>query len=91
MRGFVAVTDDDLARARRDRHFKHELLATNLDCLLSELNKLRRAHADAQGGADPARTRQIREAVDLAVQLSDRIRALAQGPPPSQARAAAKR
>jgi hypothetical protein len=73
MGDFVAVTDEDLARARRDRRFKHELLASSLARLMSELHRLKRAHPDA----DAATTRQIREAVELAVQLSDRIRRIA--------------
>lgn len=70
---FVAVTDDDLARARQDRAFKHALLASSLEQLLSAMNKLKEANPDAT----PALTRQIREAVDLAVELADRIRKIA--------------
>jgi hypothetical protein len=73
MSKFVAVTDDDLARARHDRAFKHALLASSLDQLLTVMNKLKQANPDA----DAALTRQIREAVGLAVQLSDRIRQIA--------------
>jgi hypothetical protein len=73
MGGFIAVTDDDLARARQDRRFKHELLASSLERLLSELNRLKQANP----AADAALTRQMREAVQLAVQLSDRIRRIA--------------
>jgi hypothetical protein len=91
MRGFVAVTDDDLARARRDPQFKHGLLASSLDCLLTKLNKLHDAQADGSNGADPAVARQIREAVDLAVQLADRIRELAQNAPPPPSPSTANR
>lgn len=70
---FVAVTDDDLARARKDRAFKHALLASSLEQLLTALNKLKVANPDA----DAALTKQIREAVELAVELSDRIRKVA--------------
>ena len=73
MSKFVAVTDDDLARARKDRAFRHALLASSLDQLLTAMNKLKAANPDA----GPAMTRQIREAVALAVQLSDRIRKIA--------------
>ncbi len=73
MADFVAVTDEDLARARRDPRFKHKLLAEGLDRLLRELNKLKRAGA----AANPKQARQIREGVELAVKLADRIRALA--------------
>lgn len=73
MSRFVAVTDEDLARARKDRAFKQELLARSLDHILAAVNKLKRDHPDA----DAALTKQIREAVELAVQLSDRIRKIA--------------
>ncbi len=73
MSKFVAVTDEDLARARKDRAFKHALLAGSLERLLSAMNKLKQDHPDA----DAALTRQIREAVALAVELADRIRKIA--------------
>jgi hypothetical protein len=63
------VTDDDLARARIDPQFRQHLLAQNLDRLLGALNKARRGTADAQTAG------QIREGVDLAVKLADRIQA----------------
>lgn len=61
------VTAEDLARARIDPQFRQQLLAHNLDRLLEALNKARRGHADAQTAG------QIREGVDLAVKLADRI------------------
>ncbi len=70
MSGFVAVTDDDIARARADVRFKQDLMTASLAGLLSELNRLKQAHPEA----DAIMTRQIREAVTLAVQLSDRLR-----------------
>jgi hypothetical protein len=63
----LLVTDDDLARARQDPAFRHQFLATNLDLLLKELNKLRSLTPNA------ARARQIREGVALAVRLADRL------------------
>ena len=75
MGGFVAVTEEDLARARRDRAFKQALLATNLDQLLAALHRFKKSRLDP----DPAATRQMREAVELSVDLADRIRQLAQG------------
>jgi hypothetical protein len=66
MREISLVTDDDLARAREDPEFRHRLVADNLERLLFELNRLR-----SRNGTDPERTRQIREGVDLAVQLAD--------------------
>jgi hypothetical protein len=66
MREIALVTDDDLARARKDPEFRHRLVADNLELLLNELNRLRN-----RSGTDPKRARQIREGVGLAVQLAD--------------------
>jgi hypothetical protein len=66
MSDVALVTDDDLARARRDPAFRHQLVADSLDLLLSELNKLR-----ARTGADADSNRQLREGVDLAVKLAE--------------------
>jgi hypothetical protein len=66
MRDIALVTDDDLARARVDFEFRHRLVADNLELLLDELNRLRSCT-----DTDPTRARQIREGVDLAVQLAD--------------------
>jgi hypothetical protein len=62
------VTEDDLQRARTDPEFRQQLLADNLDKLLEKLNDLRRA-TDSK----PETARQIREGVDLAVKLADRL------------------
>jgi hypothetical protein len=62
------VTDDDLARARNDPDFRQQLLAHNLDRLLEALNKMRKS-----GVNKPDSARQIREGVDLAVKLADRL------------------
>jgi hypothetical protein len=62
------VTEDDLARARSDPEFRQQLLAQNLERLLGALNRMRRA---SDTGPDTAR--QIREGVDLAVELADRL------------------
>jgi hypothetical protein len=59
------VTDAELARARQDAAFRHQLLADNLEFLLRKLNWLRSFEVDAQGAS------QIREGVDLAVQLAE--------------------
>jgi len=59
------VTDDDLARSRADPQFRHRLVADNLELLLDELKRLRKGKIDAQC------TKQIREGVDLAVQLAE--------------------
>ena len=61
----VLVTDAELARAREDPAFRRQLVAGNLELLLSELNRLRSL------GPDPKRARLIREGVQLAVKLSD--------------------
>jgi hypothetical protein len=65
------VTDDDLARARQDPGFRHQLVADSLELLLRELNKLRASAGDA------ARAQQIREGVDLAVRLADLLQRIA--------------
>lgn len=62
------VSEEDLARARRDPAFRQELMAKNLDKLLLALNR-------ARSGRDknPEVARQMREGVDLAVRLADRL------------------
>ncbi len=65
MSGMALVTDADLARARQDPAFRHQLVADSLELLLRELSKLRSSAGDA------TRARQIREGVDLAVRLAD--------------------
>lgn len=62
------VTEDDLARARSDPEFRQQLLAGNLDRLLEALNKIRKST-----NLKPDAARQIREGVDLAVKLADRL------------------
>jgi hypothetical protein len=64
----VLVTDEDLARSRTDPAFRQRLMANSLDRLLALLNQMRRASDD-----NPERARQIREGVDLAVKLADRL------------------
>ena len=74
MRAIALVTDDDLARSRVDPAFRHRLVADNLELLLGELNRLRSGKTDAQ------RAKQIREGVDLAVQLAEILQRIEQGP-----------
>ena len=62
------VSEDDLARARQDPAFRQEMLADHLERLLEALNKMRRNNNDS-----PEATRQIREGVDLAFKLADRL------------------
>jgi hypothetical protein len=65
MSEIALVTDAELTRARQDVAFRHQLVAGNLDGLLSKLNALRNGKVDAEGA------RQVREGVDLAVQLAE--------------------
>lgn len=58
------VTDDDLARARRDPDFRQRFYADNLDRLLEKLNEMRKTGGDAG---------LIKEGVELAVKLADRL------------------
>lgn len=62
------VTDDDLARARTDPEFRQQLMAENLERLLEALSEMRKA-----SDIKPAAARQIREGVDLAMKLADRL------------------
>jgi hypothetical protein len=62
------VSDDDLARARHDPEFRQRFYADNLDRLLEKLNDMRKAGPD-----DPERVRMIKEGVDLAVKLAERL------------------
>ena len=62
------VTEDDLSRARRDPQFRKQFLAGNLDRLLEALNKMRKTT-----NLKPDAARQIKEGVDLAVKLADRL------------------
>ncbi len=69
------ITEDELARSHRDPAFRQQLLAQNLDRLLGALEKLRR---DSDQNPDIAR--QMREGVDLAVKLAERLQCVALGP-----------
>jgi hypothetical protein len=69
------ITDDELARARHDPAFRQQLLAQNLDRLLEALKKMRR---DSDQNPDTAR--QMREGVDLAVKLAERLQSVALSP-----------
>ena len=67
------ATEQDLARARSDAAFRQQLLQDNLEWLLDALKKMRRAD-----DLSPESARQMREGVDLAVQLADRLQQTAQ-------------
>ena len=62
------ATEDDIARARSDQAFRQQLLAYNLEQLLSALNVMRK-----NNDKDPKSVRLIKEGVDLAVKLADRL------------------
>jgi hypothetical protein len=61
------VTEADLARARTDPAFRHQLMAQSLEALIAALHQARR------GEFRPETLRQIKEGTDLAVTLADRI------------------
>jgi len=67
------ATEQDLARARSDAAFRQQLLQDNLEWLLDALKKMRRADDPS-----PESARQMREGVDLAVQLADRLQQTAE-------------
>ena len=62
------VSEEDLARARQDPAFRQKLMAENLDKLLAALNRARQGR-----DKNPEVARQMREGVDLAVRLADRL------------------
>jgi len=74
------VTEDDLARARTDAAFRQQLFVDNLERLLEALKVMRKTNAPT-----PEAARQIREGVDLAVKLADRLQAASQDPDPQAA------
>lgn len=59
--------ESDLARARADVEFRRQLLTESLERLLAALNRARTT------AGDPQPTRQLREGVDLALELADRL------------------
>jgi hypothetical protein len=62
------VSEQDLVRARQDPVFRQRFYADQLDRLLGALNRMRKS-------SDPTaeQSRQIKEGVDLAVKLADRL------------------
>jgi len=64
------VTEADLARARTDPAFRHQLMAQSLETLIAALHRARR------GEFRPEIVRQIREGTDLAVELADRMQVI---------------
>lgn len=82
MAEFIAVTDEDLQRARKDSAFRRKLLSDNLEVLLATLNRMR---ASSPGVPDKDAARQIREGVDLAVRLADLLQTASDEAEPSRA------
>jgi hypothetical protein len=74
------VSEDDLARARNDPAFRQQMLAEHLERLLGALNKMRQDNSDA-----PETAAQMREGVDLAVELADRLQRQSGKPGPKAA------
>ena len=74
------VSEQDLARARSDAAFRQQLLVDNLERLLEALNQMRKAN-----DISPESARQIREGVDLAVELADRLQEAAHSLDPQAA------
>jgi hypothetical protein len=74
------VNEQDLARARSDAVFRQEMMADNLERLLEALKQLRQAD-----NANPESARQLREGVDLAVKLADRLQQAMHGRGPKAA------
>lgn len=62
------VSEDDLARARQDPAFRQRFYADHLDRLLEKLNEMRKSGSD-----EPERARMIKEGVELAVKLAERL------------------
>jgi hypothetical protein len=60
------ASEDDLEHARADPAFRQQLMAENLDMLLSEINRLR-----ISAGNKPEAARHIREGANLAVKLAE--------------------
>jgi hypothetical protein len=65
MSNATLVSEAELARARGDPAFRHQLVADSLELLLAELNRLRSRESN------PKTARQIREGVELAVRLAE--------------------
>ena len=73
------VSEDDLTRARSDLAFRQPLMAENLEKLLAALNKMRRS-----ANPTPETAAQLREGIELAVKLADRLQS-AHNPSPRAA------
>jgi hypothetical protein len=74
------VSEAELARARSDPVFRQKLMASSLDRLIEALNRMRRVN-----NASPQLARQMREGVDLAVRLAERLQQIGGNPGPRAA------
>ena len=74
------VAEKDLARARVDPVFRQSFLADHLDRLLEALNRGRKANDNS-----PEHARRMREGVELAMKLADRLQSDGHGPGPQAA------
>jgi len=66
------VTEQELERARGDAAFRQQLMAGSLERLLEALKLMRQAEDPS-----PQAAGQLREGVDLAVMLADRLQGAA--------------
>ena len=80
MTDILLASEADIARARTDPAFRHQLLAESLDLLLAHLNKLRNARETG------LHTAQIREGVQMAVRVADLLQKIANEQAQSAAR-----
>jgi hypothetical protein len=78
MREFV--TEHDLERARGDAASRQQLMAGSLERLLEALKQMRKAEDPS-----PQAARQLREGVDLAVKVADRLQGAAKNGVPQAA------
>ena len=74
------ASEEDLARARNDAAFRQQLLADNLERLLEALKQMRKTN-----DSSPESARQLREGVNFAVKLADRLQEAAHSRDPEAA------
>jgi hypothetical protein len=68
------VTAEELAQARSDADYRQKFLAFHLEQLLEALKVLRNSEPN------PETARQLREGVQLAVKMADRLQSTGMGP-----------
>jgi len=69
MSAFAPVTDAELAQARCDPLYRRKLLEESLEVLLAAVQRLR----SAAPAPDSSGSKQMREAIELAVRLAELI------------------